>query len=280
MNSMRTRRKGSIKEVVIFVALVAFSVVYLFPVLWMILTAFRTEVDLEINETSFIPNPWALEGFHTMFESAPVGTWLKNSIAMTVIITFSVLLTSTLLGYVFARFEFRGKNLIFTILLATMMLPGQVTMIPRFIMILRMGLYNTLWAVIIPNLVRIYNIYLCRSAIESLPRSLFDAAQLDGAGPWRIYWNVVLPNIKPAIGVTGIFTAMGAWNNYRDPLIYLNDPEKMTLPLALTWFSTQRGSNTAATMAAALIIMAPMIVVFFLFQKQFMNRNDMSNRGQ
>lgn len=280
MNSMRTHRGSSLANVAVFLGLTAFAVLFSFPVLWMVLTAFRSEADLELNNITFIPDPWTTEGFRTLFENAPVARWMANSIAITVIITLSVLLTSTLMGYVFAKFHFRGKNIIFVVLLATMMLPAQVTMIPRFIMVQKMGLYNTLAAVIIPNLIRIYSIYLCRASVESLPNSLFDAARLDGAGPWRIYWQVVLPNIKPAIGATGIFTAMGAWNNYRDPLLYLNDTDQMTLPLALTWFSTQRGGSTSATMAAALIIMVPMVAVFFLFQKQFMKGFDMSGRGQ
>ena len=181
----------------------------------------------------------------------------------------AVIFTSTLIGYVFAKYEFRGKKVLFVILLATMMVPPQVTMIPRYLMIQEMHLFNTIWALIVPGLVSAFSIYMARQFIADLPDSICEAAKMDGAGPFRIYWNIVLPNIKPAIGSIGIFTAMMNWNDYLNPLLMLNDMEKMTLPLGLVIFDTQRVSDMSATMAAASMMMMPMIIIFVLFQKQF-----------
>lgn len=258
-----------IKRVVSFLTLTIFAVIFSFPMVWMVLTSFRGEVDLNTNATSYVPNPWTLDGFKQAFEGAPMGRWALNSVTMTVLITVSVLITSTIMGYVFAKYDFRLKKLCFIAILATMMVPGQVLMIPRFIMIQKLGLYNTLAAVIIPNLISVYNIYLCKVNIENLPQSLFDAARLDGAGPFKIYRHVVIPNILSTVGAVAIFTALGAWNNYMDPLIYLNDTEKMTLPLALSWFAGQHRVMKSATMAVALLIMLPMILIFLVFQKFF-----------
>ena len=155
------------------------------------------------------------------------------------------------------------------LLLSTMMVPGQVTMIPQYLMIQKMGLFNTLWALIVPNLISAFGIYLSRQFIADIPDSLCEAAKIDGSNSWRIHWHVILPNIKPAIGSLGIFTALGIWNDYLSPLIMLNDIDKMTLPLALAIFSNQYSTDITTTMAAAAMIMCPIIIVFLLFQKQF-----------
>ena len=189
----------------------------------MFLTSFRTNADIRINKTTMLPETWTLEGYIKAFTEAPLGRWFFNSILITTIVTAAVIFTSTLIGYVFAKYEFKMKKMLFLLLLATMMVPGQVTMIPRFLMIQEMGLFNTQWALIIPGMV---------SAL-------------------------------------GIFTAMMSWNDYLNPLLMLNDKEKMTLPLALVVFSTEHTQDLTTTMAAATMIMLPMIVIFILFQKQF-----------
>ena len=150
-----------------------------------------------------------------------------------------------------------------------MMVPPQVTMIPRYLIIQDIHLFNTIWALIVPGLVSAFSVYLARQFIEDIPDSLCEAARLDGAGPLRIYWHVILPNIKPAIGAIGIFTAMMHWNDYLNPLLMLNDKTKMTLPLGLVIFDNGHTTDLAATMAAAALVMVPMVVVFVLFQKQF-----------
>ena len=212
-----------------------------------------------------------------LWKGRPIGvTGIVNSIVITAVITFAVILTSTLIGYVFAKYEFKFKRSLFLLMLATMMVPPQVTMIPRYLMIQKMHLFNTRWALIVPGLVSAFAIYLARQFITDVPDSLCEAAKMDGAGPLRIYWSVILPNIKPAIGSIGIFTAMANWNDYLNPLLMLNDIDKMTLPLGLVMFDSQRSVDLAATMAAAAMIMMPMILIFVLFQRQFIKGMTMS----
>ena len=253
-----------------------FSVIMMYPMAWMLVTSFKSNADIHKNKAKFFPAEWTVEGYRSAFEKAPIGDWLVNSIVITVVITFAVILTSTLIGYVFAKYEFKFKRSLFLLMLATMMVPPQVTMIPRYLMIQKMHLFNTRWALIVPGLVSAFSIYLARQFITDVPDSLCEAAKMDGAGPLRIYWSVILPNIKPAIGSIGIFTAMANWNDYLNPLLMLNDIDKMTLPLGLVMFDSQRSVDLAATMAAAAMIMMPMILIFVLFQRQFIKGMTMS----
>ena len=236
---MMKRRKNVYKRYhyLIIAFMSVFSVIMMYPMAWMLVTSFKSNADIHKNKEKFFPAEWTVEGYRSAFEKAPIGDWLVNSIVITAVITFAVILTSTLIGYVFAKYEFKFKRSLFLLMLATMMVPPQVTMIPR---------------------------YLC------------EAAKMDGAGPLRIYWSVILPNIKPAIGSIGIFTAMANWNDYLDPLLMLNDIDKMTLPLGLVMFDSQRSVDLAATMAAAAMIMMPMILIFVLFQRQFIKGMTMS----
>ncbi len=273
---MKKRSKYKKYHYVIIAFLAVLSAIMMYPMVWMFLTSFKSNAEIRTYRTKVLPVEWTLKGYRSAFERAPVAGWFANSMFVTICVTAAVILTSTLIGYVFAKYEFRGKKLLFVLLLATMMVPPQVTMIPRYLMIQKMHLFNTRWALIVPGLVSAFSIYLARQFIGDIPDSLCEAAKIDGAGPIRIYWHVILPNIKPAIGSIGIFTAMMHWNDYLNPLLMLNDMEKMTLPLGLVIFDSQRTSDLSATMAAASMIMIPMIVIFLVFQKQFIKGMTMS----
>ena len=272
---MKKRSKYKKYHYVIIAFLAVLSAIMMYPMVWMFLTSFKSNAEIRTYRTKVLPVEWTLEGYRSAFERAPVAGWFANSMFVTICVTAAVILTSTLIGYVFAKYEFRGKKLLFVLLLATMMVPPQVTMIPRYLMIQKMHLFNTRWALIVPGLVSAFSIYLARQFIGDIPDSLCEAAKIDGAGPIRIYWHVILPNIKPAIGSIGIFTAMMHWNDYLNPLLMLNDMEKMTLPLGLVIFDSQRSTDLSATMAASMI-MIPMIVIFLVFQKQFIKGMTMS----
>lgn len=273
---MKKRSKYKKYHYVIIAFLAVLSAIMMYPMVWMFLTSFKSNAEIRTYRTKVLPVEWTLKGYRSAFERAPVAGWFANSMFVTICVTAAVILTSTLIGYVFAKYEFRGKKLLFVLLLATMMVPPQVTMIPRYLMIQKMHLFNTRWALIVPGLVSAFSIYLARQFIGDIPDSLCEAAKIDGAGPIRIYWHVILPNIKPAIGSIGIFTAMMHWNDYLNPLLMLNDMEKMTLPLGLVIFDSQRTSDLSATMAAASMILIPMIVIFLVFQKQFIKGMTMS----
>lgn len=249
--------------------LIAMSLVAIFPFIWMLVTSFKTNMQINTDFTKFFPDPWTLSGYETAITKAPFFLWFRNSIIVATTSTAIVVFTSTICGFVFAKYEFKHKNFIFWLFLATMMIPAQVTMIPSFIIVYKMHLYNSIWSLIIPSMISTFGIFLCKQFIEDLPNAIFESALLDGASDFRVYRSIMLPNIKPAIGSLVIFTFLSKWNDYLTPLIYLNDTNRMTLPLALTYFANKNTRNLGATMAAASLIMIPVLIVFMIFQKQF-----------
>jgi len=252
-----------------FAILLAASIVIVIPYVWMLSNSFKTSIETLTDPMHIIPQEFTLDGYIKVLTKSPFFKWLGNSIFITCTNTLVILFTSTLVGYVFARFRFRGKDFLFAMLMFTMMVPAQVTMITTFIIIDDIGLYDSVWALIIPSFVNVFGIYLCKQYCEEIPRELIESARIDGAGDFMIYWKIVIPQIKPAIGALAIFTFMEYWNDYLNPLIYLSSTEKMTLPLALSYFSTQHSTDLSATMAASALIMIPAAVVFIIFQKQF-----------
>lgn len=256
-------------SVILVAFLVLLSVIIVFPYVWMLLTSFKTNPDILKNPTSLWPNPWTVSGYVTAVTKAPFLRWLSNSLIVTCSNVVLVIFTSTIIGFVFAKYRFPKKELLFTIILATMMVPAQVTMIPSFLIINKLGLYNTLGALIVPGIVVSFGIFMCRQFIEDIPDSLCEAAKIDGASDLLIYGRIVVPNIKSAIGSLAIFMFLGVWNDYLTPLIMLNDTKRMTLPLALSFFTSQHLTDNSATMAVASLVMVPVLIVFIAFQKQF-----------
>ena len=253
----------------IFAILLAVSIIVVIPYVWMLSNSFKTTIVTLTDPMHIIPQEFTLDGYIKVLTKSPFFHWLGNSIFITCTNTIVILFTSTLVGYLFARFRFRGKDFLFAMLMFTMMVPAQVTMITTFIIIDDIGLYNSVWALIIPSFVNVFGIYLCKQYCEEIPRELIESARIDGAGDFAIYWRIVVPQIRPAIGALAIFTFMEYWNDYLNPLIYLSSTEKMTLPLALSYFSTQHSTDLSATMAASALIMIPAAIVFIIFQKQF-----------
>ena len=253
----------------IFAILLAVSIIVVIPYIWMLSNSFKTTIETLTDPMHIIPQNFTLDGYIKVLTKSPFFHWLGNSVFITCFNTIVILFTSTLVGYLFARFRFRGKDFLFAMLMFTMMVPAQVTMITTFIIIDDIGLYDSVWALIIPSFVNVFGIYLCKQYCEEIPRELIESARIDGAGDFAIYWRIVIPQIRPAIGALAIFTFMEYWNDYLNPLIYLSSTEKMTLPLALSYFSTQHTTDLSATMAASALIMIPAAVVFIIFQKQF-----------
>lgn len=270
---MRQKRKPLTRDtrtrIVIFALLILVSLVIVVPYLWMLSNSFKTTKETLVDSSHLLPQTFTLDGYKRVLTESPFFKWLKNSLLVTCTNTVIVLFTSSLLGYVFSRFEFRGKRFLFMLLLFTMMVPAQVTMITSFILIDGIGLYDSLWALIVPAFVNAFGVYLCKQFCDEIPRELMESAKIDGAGNLRIYYKIVLPQIRPALGALAIFTFMEYWNDYLNPLIYLTSTNNMTLPLALSYFSTMHSSDLSATMAAAALIMIPTAIVFIIFQKQF-----------
>ena len=266
---VKRKNRLSAGQYIIIAFLIVFCLIMAYPVLWSVMTSFKTHADIMTNKTSFFPKKFTVEGYKVAFAKAPVARWFANSVITTGITTLATIFTGTLIGYIFAKFDFKFKNQIFLLLMITTMVPAIVTMIPRYLIIQKIGLFNTLGAIIIPRLVTPFSIFLSRQFISDIPDSLCQAALIEGAGPFKIYKDIILPNLGPLIGSIIIFTAMSVWNDYLNPLIMLNDMEKMTLPLGLIIFDGQRNANMAATMAMANMVMMPMVVLFLFLQKSF-----------
>lgn len=256
-------------KIIAIVALIIASIIVVIPYIWMLSNSLKSTKEAIISPNTLIPTEPTIEGYKTVLTKSPFFSWLKNSLIVTGVNTLVVLFTSTILGYIFARFEFRGKKFLFSVLMYTMMVPAQVTMITSFLLIDSVGLYDSLLALIVPAIVSAFGVYLCKQYIEEIPKSLIESARIDGAGDFTIYWKIVIPQIRPAIGSLAIFTFLQYWNDYLNPLLYLSSTDRMTLPLALSYFSTQHSSDLSATMAAAALIMIPSSIVFIIFQKQF-----------
>ena len=256
------------RRVLIYFFLSIFAAIMLIPFVWMLLLSFKFQTEISQANT-ILPNVWTLRNYFRVFEVVPIIRWFFNSVAVTVSATALILFSSTLVGFVFAKYQFRAKNIIFWFILATMMVSPQTTMIPSFLLINKLRLYDRLPSLVIPGMVGGFGIFLCRQFIEDIPNSLCEAARIDGAKDFYIYFRIIIPLIRPAIGALTIFTFLQYWNDYMLPLLYLNRIESMTMSLAIAFFSTQRTTDVGAIMAAATLVMLPVTVVFLVFQKQF-----------
>ncbi len=261
--------KDRSRRFVLFSLLLLLSLFFLIPYFWMLSNSFKSSKELIVDPKHLLPVNFTFNGYIRVLTEAPFFSWLKNSIVITTCNTLAVLFTSTLVGFVFSKYEFKLKNFLFWLLLASMMVPSQVTMIPGFILLSSLGFYDKIAALIVPSFVSAFGIYLSKQFIDEIPKEIIESAKIEGASNWMIYWKIIVPMIQPAIGALAIFTFLANWNDYTGPLIMLSSVKNMTLPLALTYFNAQRSTDHSATMAAASLVMVPVTLVFLALQKYF-----------
>ena len=265
------RRRRSVGRIVLYVVMTLAALMFMMPFFLMLSSAFKPYAEiLRIPPTLFPQNP-TVDAFVTVVQDAPFFTWFGNSVIVSLSVTGLVLMTSSLAGYIFAKFDFPGRQVIFVILLTTMMVPFPVLLIPTYLVVNELGLINSLWALIVPGMASAFGIFLMRQFIQGLPTDLIEAARLDGASEWAIYARIVVPLARPPMAALGIFTFLASWNDYLWPLIVINEIEKSTLPLALTFFNNQYVQRYDLIMAAASLSVIPVIIVFLLFQRQIVN---------
>ena len=252
-----------------FVLLLVLGLVALLPFVWMIFGSFKTGRELRQMPPTFFPHTFTFDNYMTIFqdEDLPLSLYYRNSATIALANVVQVLFTSSLFGYIFAKFEFRGKSVLFWFILATMMIPMQVTMVPGYLILSRLGLLNNLLALIVPAAIDAFGIFLFRQFCKSIPDDLIDAARVDGASEFRIYWSVVLPQLGPALATFGMLTFMFNWNAYLWPLIVLTENRVRTLPIILTWYSSQHANQIHLTMAASVLVILPVLLVFMLAQR-------------
>lgn len=256
-----------------YAVLLAGSVGMMLPFLWMCSTALKSADKVMAYPPQWIPHPMVWRNFIEGWGSLPFTLYLKNTCIITGAVIVGVLLTASMAGYAFSRLRFPGRDTLFIVTLATMMLPAQVTMIPVYLMFRNMGWLNTFMPLTIGAWLGggAFNIFLLRQFMLTIPLELEDAARIDGCGSFGIYRQIMLPLIKPCLAVIAIFTFIGTWNDFMGPLIYLTTPDKLTLALGLQFFQGHYGVTLHYLMAVSLIVMAPCLILFFVAQKYFIS---------
>ncbi len=267
----RKMRRDVLSRTVAYVVLTLGCVLMVVPFLWMVSTSLKQEGSVYVFPPVWIPHPLRWDNYTTLFRIVPFGSAFTNSVIIAVSVAVGQLFSASLAAYAFARLRFRGKNVLFVVFLATMMVPSQVTLIPTFILFRAVGWVNTLLPLTVPAFFgSAFGMFLLRQFFLSLPRELFEAAVIDGASPPYMYWRVAMPLAKPALATFGVFVFMGTWNDLITPAVYLSDMDKMTLTLVLAQLNNGFGADyTAHTMAGAVLSILPLLLAFLLAQKYF-----------
>ncbi|RLV48378.1 carbohydrate ABC transporter permease [Nocardioides mangrovicus] len=234
----------------------------------MVVVALSSRRELAAGRLRLWPRHLTTDNFHRVAQF-PVGTWFGNSVAIALTVAVVTVLCNMLAGYAFAQLRFRGSGVLFVLGLGTLVLPVQVIMVALFRLVTGLGLYGSYWAVILPTSGSAFGMFLARQSIRGIPRDLMDAARLDGADHWRVFWRIVVPLSKPLLAVLFFMSLLQSWNDFAWPLIALKQNELYTLPIGLLYLQGQFGPDYGATMAFALIDVVPMVVVFLVFQRYF-----------
>jgi multiple sugar transport system permease protein len=256
---------------VIYLLLIAGALVALLPFFWLVRSSVMGSHQIFTSPPEWIPRPWTWENYSESLTVIPFRQYLINTLTIELFVVSGTVITSTLAGYSFARLRWAGRDTVFAVLLATMMLPYAVTLIPSFILWQKLDALNTYYPLTVPAWFGggAFNIFLLRQFFRTIPRDLDEAAYLDGATPLRVLWEILLPLSRPALIVVAIFTFIGVWNDFLGPLIYLNDDEKFTLALGLASFKGLYNAQWGYLMAASTAVIAPIVVLFFLAQRYF-----------
>ena len=267
----RLTRAGTGKKVAVYAVLIFFALLYIFPFFIQVATSFKTNADAVSNPLSLIPDPFTTAAFERLAQT-DYPTWFRNSVVVTLLVTVGRVFFVSLAGYALARLRFRGREALFTAVLAVLAVPGIVLLIPKFLVLNYLGIYNTFPALFVPLLVDAAGVFIMKQFFETIPPSVEEAARIDGAGTFRIFWSVVLPMAKPALITITILSFQGSWNELGHFIIAANDPELFTLTRGvgqLTAGGLGSGNQFPITMAAALLMTIPTAMVFIIFQRFF-----------
>lgn len=259
--------KKILSKSLIYILLSIGALFILVPFIWMLSTSLKPSNEVLIMPPKFIPSELMWENYRLALEAAPFKRYFINSIIVTVSVTIGELITTILAAFAFSKLEFRGRDIIFTILVATMMVPGEVLTIPNFVTLSKLGWIDSYKALIIPWCASIYSIYLLKQHFSSIPDELYNAAKIDGCTDFKFLWTIMVPLAKPAIVTIVILKVIGSWNSFFWPLIVTNSREMRTLPLALSAFTNEFGTDYNVLMAATNIIVFPVMVFYIILQK-------------
>jgi multiple sugar transport system permease protein len=264
------RRRPRWRQALVILLLVVGSLIYAFPFFWMISTSLKLPQNIYLDPPQWIPDPVAWSNYAQIFDIGPVWSWIRNSVLITTITVITRTTSSLIVAYGFARFAFPGNRVIFILLLSSLMLPGHVTIIPRFLMFRDWGWLDTYWPLLAPGIFSTaFDVFLIRQFLLTLPRELDEAAEIDGATSWDILWRLLVPLSKPAIATVAVFTFIDAWNDFFEPFIFLSTPDRLTLAVGIRWFRTQYDTQFHLMMAISVVAVLPIIVAFLFTPKYF-----------
>ncbi|MDG6103970.1 carbohydrate ABC transporter permease [Dactylosporangium aurantiacum] len=276
MRTLATRFAG-------YAILVFFSLVVLYPFVIQIANSFKTEADASANPLSPIAHPFTTESMSRIFSGTDFPTWLGNSVLVTVIVTISRVLFGSMAGYALSRLRFPGRRTLFAALIGLLAVPGVVLLIPKFLVLNQLGIYNTYAALIVPMIADAAGVFIMKQFFDSVPVSIEEAARLDGAGTFRTFWSVVLPTARPALITLTILAFQGSWNEFPHTVVAVQDPSLFTLPRGLADLvsgSLGSGNQYPLKLGAALLATIPVAVIFVIFQRYFVpGANEGAEKG-
>lgn len=276
---MSGKRVNPFPKIIAFVFLLAMSVIWVIPLVWGIVTSFKSEIELQSVGFKFLPIEWVLSNYTSLLvdnASTPLVRWFTNSLFISVTHTLLVLLVVTLSAFAFSRLSFRGKNGLFAFLMATMMFPAVVNLIPLYKIIDILGWVNSPIAMIVPGAAGVFNIFLVRQFMNNIPTEFDEAARMDGANNFQILQRVILPLIKPVLLVVSLFSFTGSWNDFLWPSIVFNDVEKMPITPGLQLLQGMYQAQPTLLMAGALVAIVPTFILYLFAQKYFLDSMSLS----
>lgn len=266
---VKEKRKKLITRFFLHIIMIIGAVVMAFPFIWMFLSALKPLNQIFAVPPVWIPRPFVWSNFVDTLQAMPFGRAYFNSFYISIIVVSSQILTCSMAAYAFAKIKFPGRNFFFILFLSTMMVPMQVTLIPLYLIMDTIGWLNTHYSIIVPNaLFNAFGVFLLRQFIMGIPKEMEEAAVIDGANPFQIYIKVILPLIKPALSAFGIFSFIGVWNNFIQPLVFLSSTHLFTVPLLLEYFKGQYVTDWSLMMAGATISVVPVLIVYMIAQRQ------------
>jgi multiple sugar transport system permease protein len=260
-----------ITRFILYIVILAGAVLFSMPFIWMLSTSVKPGYEVFKVPPVWIPSKWEWDNYTAPWSALPFARFYSNTATITLVDIIATLASSSIVAFAFARMRFRGRGFLFILILSTMMLPGQVTLIPLYVLWSRLGLVNTLWPLMIPSFFgSAFHIFLLRQYMMTIPLQMDDAARIDGAGWFQIYSRIILPLSAPALGVVAIYEFTYRWNDFLGPLIYLNDPSNFTISLGLQLLNSQYVTQTQQIMAQTILSIIPVLVVFFLAQRYYL----------
>jgi multiple sugar transport system permease protein len=279
---LRRSSSGRVTQAFFYALLSVLALIYIFPFLIQVATSFKTDPDAAANPLSLIPSPFTLAAYELLFSRSDYPLWFMNSAIVTICVTLGRVFFVSLAGYALARLNFRGRGVVFALVVAVMAVPAVVLLIPKFLVLNQIGIYDSYAGMVLPLLVDAAGVFIMKNFFESIPASVEEQARIDGAGTFRVFWSIVLPMARPALITIVILSFQGSWNELSHFIVSTQSPELTTLTKGVAQLASgqlSQGTQYPIKLAAAAIMTIPVAVIFFIFQKKIMNTSEGAVKG-